>query len=164
MQCAIRKNNKSFTRAGRSLLARFPIEVAAPLKRRGERSCAARPWRDARGPAFLGFALRTLLIQFLPVALPVALVSLEVLHRALVLFGGGPRFERAQISTALGLRIELPRIQTIFARAQFADHEYTSSNLHATTSMSAKAHFWLDSAMPPSRTHRQTSKRLQNVP
>src|SRR5664279_4551168 len=50
-------------------------------------------------------------------------MPLEILHLPLVLFGGGARLEGAEIATLAGLRIELPRVQPVFAGAQFADHE-----------------------------------------
>jgi hypothetical protein len=50
-------------------------------------------------------------------------MPLEVLYLALVLLGGGSSFEGAEVSMALGLRIELPRVQSIFAGTEFADHE-----------------------------------------
>ena len=53
-------------------------------------------------------------------------MPLEVLHRALVLLGGGSSFEGAKISTAFGLGVELPRVQSIFAGTEFADHESPS--------------------------------------
>jgi hypothetical protein len=59
------------------------------------------------------------------------LLSLEVLHRALVLFGCGARFEGAQISPPFGFRVELARVQPIFAGAEFAYHSVKSSKYHA---------------------------------
>jgi hypothetical protein len=59
-------------------------------------------------------------------------MPLEVLHRALVLLGGGSSFEGAKISTAFGLRIELPRVQSIFAGTEFADHESPSSQINGS--------------------------------
>jgi hypothetical protein len=57
----------------------------------------------------------------------VALVPLEILHRALVLRGGGSGFEGTEISTMFGLRIDFPRVQTILTRTEFADHEPLNS-------------------------------------
>jgi hypothetical protein len=50
-------------------------------------------------------------------------MPLEILDRALVLLGGGSSVEGTEISTAFGLRINFPGVQTIFARTEFADHD-----------------------------------------
>jgi hypothetical protein len=57
-------------------------------------------------------------------------MPLEVLHRALVFLGGGSSFEGAKIATVFGLGIELPRVQTIFAGTEFADHESPSFQIN----------------------------------
>jgi hypothetical protein len=49
-------------------------------------------------------------------------MALEVLDLTLVLLGGIPRFERAEVFALLGLGIDLPRIKTVLARLQLADH------------------------------------------
>jgi hypothetical protein len=49
-------------------------------------------------------------------------MPLEVLNRALVLFRGSKGGESSQISSALGLWINLSAVQSILATAQFADH------------------------------------------
>jgi hypothetical protein len=46
----------------------------------------------------------------------------EILHRTLVLFSRGARFEGAEITTLASFRINLAGIQAIFARSQLADH------------------------------------------
>jgi hypothetical protein len=46
---------------------------------------------------------------------PVRLMPFEVLHVALVLFGGGARFEGAEIAAFAGFRIELAGIEPVFA-------------------------------------------------
>ncbi len=51
-------------------------------------------------------------------------MSLEVLHLTLMLLGSGACLERAQISSSLGLRVEFPRVQPIFARAEFSYHSF----------------------------------------
>jgi hypothetical protein len=50
------------------------------------------------------------------------LVTLEVLHLALVLLSGLPGFERPEIFALMGLWIDLSRIETILARLQLTDH------------------------------------------
>jgi len=54
-------------------------------------------------------------------------MSLEVLHLTLMLLGGGACLERPQISSSLGLRVDFPRIQPIFARAEFSYHMIVES-------------------------------------
>src|ERR1051325_3220660 len=49
-------------------------------------------------------------------------MPLEVLHLALVLFGGFARREGAEIPAPAGLWIDLAGIQPVFARLEFADH------------------------------------------
>jgi hypothetical protein len=49
-------------------------------------------------------------------------MPLEILHIALVLFGGGARLEGAEIAALAGFRIELAGIKPVFAGLQFADH------------------------------------------
>jgi hypothetical protein len=49
-------------------------------------------------------------------------VSLEVLHRTLVLLGCGARLERSQILAPSGLRIEFAGIQPVLARAELSYH------------------------------------------
>jgi hypothetical protein len=51
-----------------------------------------------------------------------ASVTLEILHFALVLFGGGARGESSQVAAVTGLGIHLPRIEAVPARSQFANH------------------------------------------
>jgi hypothetical protein len=46
----------------------------------------------------------------------------EVLHRTLVLFGRGARFEGAEITTSASFRIGFAGIQPVFARSQLTDH------------------------------------------
>src|SRR5439155_12339478 len=53
---------------------------------------------------------------------PTALMPLEILHLALVLFRRRPRFEGAEIAALAGLRIDLSGIEPVLARSQFADH------------------------------------------
>jgi hypothetical protein len=55
------------------------------------------------------------------------LVPLEILHGALVLFGGRARLEGAKIATLAGFRIHLSGIEPIFARLQFAYHGMRAS-------------------------------------
>ena len=50
------------------------------------------------------------------------LVVFEVLHRPLVLFGGGAAAERAEVSALAGSRVGFSRVQAVFARAEFANH------------------------------------------
>src|SRR5690348_11625003 len=50
-------------------------------------------------------------------------VPLEVLHGALVLLGGAARRERAEIAAPAGLRIDLARVEAVFARFQLANHD-----------------------------------------
>src|SRR5262249_50869603 len=49
-------------------------------------------------------------------------LTLEELHRPLVLLRGFARAERAQVPALAGLRVYLPRVQAILARFQLADH------------------------------------------
>src|SRR5580704_6962489 len=49
-------------------------------------------------------------------------LALEELHRAFVLFGGRARLEGAEIAAPAGLRVELARIEAVFARFELADH------------------------------------------
>src|ERR1700680_3084468 len=51
------------------------------------------------------------------------LLPLEILHRALVLFRRGARFEGAEVAALAGLRTDLSGIEPVFARLQFADHD-----------------------------------------
>src|SRR6516165_401285 len=53
-----------------------------------------------------------------------ASMTLEILHRALVLLGRRTRLERAEITAAAGFRVDLARIEAIAARAELADHRY----------------------------------------
>src|SRR5262249_31264576 len=46
----------------------------------------------------------------------------EILHGALVLLGRRARLERAEITAAAGLRVDLARIEAIAARRELADH------------------------------------------
>ncbi|HEY2830653.1 MAG TPA: hypothetical protein VGJ88_11095, partial [Thermoanaerobaculia bacterium] len=58
---------------------------------------------------------------FLPTRRPIestdarALVTLEVLHLALVLLGGGSRFERPEIAPLAALGIGFPRVEAVLA-------------------------------------------------
>src|ERR1700733_15050706 len=62
-----------------------------------------------------------------------ASMPLEVLHRALVLLGGGAAGEGAEIAAAAGLRILFARIEPVFAGRQFADHgELPTKNVLST--------------------------------
>jgi len=49
-------------------------------------------------------------------------MTLEILHGALVLLGRCARLERAEITAATGLRVDLARIEAIAARTELADH------------------------------------------
>ena len=49
-------------------------------------------------------------------------MPLEILHRALVLFGGGAAGKRAEIAAPAGLRIDFARKEPVFAGRQFTDH------------------------------------------
>src|SRR4051794_23734311 len=59
-----------------------------------------------------------------PVAsgLPHALVTLEILHLALMFLGRSAAPERAEVAALAGLGIHLARIEPIFARCELADH------------------------------------------
>src|ERR1700726_4737923 len=50
------------------------------------------------------------------------LMPFEILHRTLVLLGGGAAIEGAQIAAAAGLRVHIARIEPVFAGGQLADH------------------------------------------
>jgi hypothetical protein len=50
-------------------------------------------------------------------------MTLEILHGPLLLFCLGARREGAEVSTFAGLRIDLPRIQTLLAGFELADHD-----------------------------------------
>jgi hypothetical protein len=52
-------------------------------------------------------------------------MPLEILHGALVLFGGGPRLEGSEIAALAGFRIHLSGIEPVFTRLQFSDHGTT---------------------------------------
>src|ERR1041385_4651298 len=54
----------------------------------------------------------------------VASMPLEILHVALVLFGGRAGPEGAEISALAGSRIDLARIEPVLAALQFADHGF----------------------------------------
>ena len=49
-------------------------------------------------------------------------MPLEILHGALVLFGGGTRLEGSEIAALAGFRIHLSGIKPVFTRLQFSDH------------------------------------------
>src|SRR5687768_17164382 len=49
-------------------------------------------------------------------------MALEELHRSLVLLRGRARLERAEIPALSRFRIDLARIQAVFAGAEFTDH------------------------------------------
>src|SRR5262252_3784722 len=49
-------------------------------------------------------------------------MTFEELHRPFVLLRRGERAERAEILTPAGLRILLPRVETVLAGGEFADH------------------------------------------
>src|SRR4249919_2543780 len=57
-----------------------------------------------------------------PAARRHASVPLEVLHFAFVLFGLPAGLERAEVAALVGFRVELARVQAIFAAGEFADH------------------------------------------
>ena len=48
--------------------------------------------------------------------------TLEELHGSLVLLGGGPACERAQVTSPPGPRVHFPGIQTVLAGLELADH------------------------------------------
>ena len=58
---------------------------------------------------------------------------LEELDRPFVLLGGAAARERAQVAAPAGLRIELPRIETVPARCQLPNHRLTSIDAHRLT-------------------------------
>src|SRR6266404_1618026 len=62
------------------------------------------------------------LLSRISLALHPALMALEILHLALVLFRSRARFEGAEIAALTGLRIDLSGIEPVLARLQFADH------------------------------------------
>jgi hypothetical protein len=72
-------------------------------------------------------------------------MSLEVLHRALVLFGCRARFEGAQISAPFGFRVEFARVQPIFVRSEFAYHSFKSSKCRARHGIPANLTQWAGS-------------------
>jgi hypothetical protein len=51
---------------------------------------------------------------------------LEELDRALVLFGLLARGERAQVAALAGPGVDLPRIQSVLARLEFAYHDLSA--------------------------------------
>ena len=51
-----------------------------------------------------------------------ASMPFEILHRALMLFGGGTACECAEVAAASGPRIFLPRIEPVLAGCELADH------------------------------------------
>ena len=53
---------------------------------------------------------------------PISAVTLEILHRSLMLLGRRPRLEGAEVPALAGLRILLARVQTILACLQFPNH------------------------------------------
>src|SRR6516162_1819265 len=55
-----------------------------------------------------------------------ASMTLEVLHRALVLLGRRARRKRAEVAAAAGLRVDFARIEAIAARLELADHRRLS--------------------------------------
>src|SRR6266446_8267956 len=89
--------------------------------------------REIRGPirggCCPGFRLRSIR------ATSHALMPLEILHLALVLFRSRARFEGAEIAALAGLRIDLSGIEPVLARLQFADHG--TSLLLASIAMAA---------------------------
>ncbi|HZE53186.1 MAG TPA: hypothetical protein VE111_07960 [Bradyrhizobium sp.] len=44
-------------------------------------------------------------------------MPLEILHRALVLLGGGTRLEGAEVAALAGLRISFPGVEPVLASA-----------------------------------------------
>src|SRR5207302_10823542 len=52
--------------------------------------------------------------------------ALEVLHRLLVLLGGGQRLDGAQVAALAGLGVLLARIEAILTALQLADHDEVS--------------------------------------
>jgi hypothetical protein len=61
----------------------------------------------------------------IPLCRPEWLMPFEILHGALVLFGGGTRLERPKIAPLAGFRIHLSGIEPVFTRLQFSDHGIT---------------------------------------
>src|SRR6188768_307803 len=59
-------------------------------------------------------------------------VTLEVLHRALVLLRGGARPEGSEISALAGFPIELARVEPVFSGAELADHAHQWSTDRST--------------------------------
>src|SRR6188508_3532441 len=53
---------------------------------------------------------------------PPSAVPLEVLHRALVLLGGGARLEGAQVAALAGPGVLLARVEAVAAGLELADH------------------------------------------
>jgi hypothetical protein len=49
-------------------------------------------------------------------------VPLEILHFALVLFGGGTGFKRSQVSASARSGILFARVKPVLAGCQFTDH------------------------------------------
>jgi hypothetical protein len=49
-------------------------------------------------------------------------MPLEILHIALVLFGGRARFERTEIAALARLEVDVAGVESVFAGLQFADH------------------------------------------
>jgi hypothetical protein len=50
------------------------------------------------------------------------LMAFKVLHRAFMRFGLLNRRKSSQVAAFTGLRISFPRVQTVLARLQFANH------------------------------------------
>src|SRR5438132_9271900 len=59
-------------------------------------------------------------------------VALEILHVALMLLGGGARFERSEIAALAGARIDLAGVEAEPAGTELADHCRCPSALIAT--------------------------------
>ena len=87
------------------------------------------------------------------------LVVLEVLHRPVMLFRGGPTGERAQVSSLAAPRIDFPRVQAIFSRTEFADHDDFPSFIRALFPRSPCSQALLGNTPPRSSASRFATGR-----